>query len=513
MSEIISSFETAPKQAEGFSAVNWHTMPPRKPYRIFLGIPNRGDISSGCYNAAIAASRRHTVFSLPMQFGDIEHNFNMLFSEAWNNRFNRKLTHWGLLHTDISAEEWWLDVAIEEMDRVGADVMSVVMAIKDERGLTTTGIRYPGVWGTRRFSMREISRLPETFSIADTDEPDAVLAINTGLWVCRFPQAGWPDKFVDGGGFIAKHAIRIENGNAVPWFDSEDWLFSDWAATNGLRVFATRKIKAVHHGGFPYGNQGSWGSWESERQRPRRPLAASVKARPAPQITIETEKPVAVDSLDHTMPLGAICDNSLSYAFNRKLFGLIPAQLCRVLDLGCSGGGFVRSILEAGGFAIGIEGSDLSLKTRRAEWATIPDYLFTADVTAPFTLKNCTPEPVKFNVITGWEFFEHISDDDPSGFTDIDVVIDNILSHATPDAILICSISANEEPHHRTAKPKDWWVDRIANRSMGTWDFHLDHAPDLEDYFGEDLVRGSHEPGAISQSVVFRCVKHEAATV
>src|SRR5665213_486259 len=102
-------------------------------------------------------------------------------------------------------------------------------------------------------------------------------------------------------------------------------------------------------------------------------------------------------------------DNSVNHAFNRKLFGLLPVASVRLLDLGCSGGAAVRSILEAGGFAIGIDGSDYSQKSRRAEWATIPDYLFTADATAPFAVKNCSPESIKFNVITAWEFFEHIA--------------------------------------------------------------------------------------------------------
>jgi Methyltransferase domain len=475
---------------EGPHEVNWHTMPPKKPYKIFIGFPNRGEICSASHQTAVQVSRKHKFITVPLQFGDVEHNFNTLFAEAYNNRDQHGWTHWGLLHSDIGAEPWWADILIEEMDRIGADVMSTVMAIKDDRGLTTTGIRYPGIAGARRFTMREISRLPETFSIADTDEPDQILAINTGLWICRFPVGGWPDKFADGVGFTARHKLMFNEEHKVMCeFDSEDWRFSEWAHQVGLRVFATRKVKANHHGGMPYGNQGEWGSWATEKHRPRRPLTVQI---PDSQITIETGKPVAIDSLDHTQPLGARDDNSLSYAFNRKLFKLIPARNVRCLDLGCSGGAFVRSILEAGGFAIGLEGSDLPLCTRRAEWTVIPHYLFTADATSPFVVRNCTPEPVKFNVITGWEFFEHIKEEQ------LPAVIDNILRHATDDAIFIGSISSNVEPHHQTAKPREWWLEYLGER-LG------EYAQDLVDYFARDLVRGSYkEPGAMSFSVAFR---------
>ena len=59
----------------------------------------------------------------------------------------------------------------------------------------------------------------------------------------------------------------------------------------------------------------------------------------------------------------------------------LKAERFALLDIGCSGGGFVRDLLDDGHIAIGLEGSDYSKKSRRAEWAIIPDFLFTADVT------------------------------------------------------------------------------------------------------------------------------------
>jgi 2-polyprenyl-3-methyl-5-hydroxy-6-metoxy-1,4-benzoquinol methylase len=77
-------------------------------------------------------------------------------------------------------------------------------------------------------------------------------------------------------------------------------------------------------------------------------------------IRVVTDKPVALDSPDHLHPWGTTRDNSVNLAFNRRLSWWIPASMLRVLDLGCAGGEFVKSILDLGGISIGIEGSDYS---------------------------------------------------------------------------------------------------------------------------------------------------------
>ncbi len=407
----------------------------------------------------------------------------MLWCEALKNR--PEVTHFAMLHDDCEPQEGWLDVLLEELNRLDADIVSTVLAIKDFRGMTTTGIRYPGNWLCRRFTKREIMRMPETFSIADTDEPDQVLAIGTACWICNLPEASWPDKFP---GFQNEHKIEWEGGQPCPSFDSEDWIFSEWAASQGLKVYSTRKVRMGHQGAYVYYNDDYIGL-ETELQRPVRALSTPF---PDPQITVETEHPVAVDSLDHIHPRGTANDNCASWAFNRKLFELIPAKDVRLLDLGCSGGGVVRSILEGGGFAIGIEGSDYSLKRKRAEWSKIPDHLFTADATKPFTVKNCSPDPVKFNVFTAWEFLEHIAE------KDIPAVIQNIKDHAAPGAIFVGSICIIPESHHQTVKPKAWWKELFGS-------FGWKWMPSHEEHFGYDVVRGlGPDENNFSYSVAFQ---------
>src|SRR5262249_488147 len=117
-------------------------------------------------------------------------------------------------------------------------------------------------------------------------------------------------------------------------------------------------------------------------------MSGSTKYRGRPVLPVnspmrlETSKPVAYDSPDHLGPVGTANDNTTNPRFNRKLFAYLPDV--RLLDIGCAGGGLVKSIIDDGGFAVGIEGSDYSKQRRRAEWATIPDRLFTADAAGAF---------------------------------------------------------------------------------------------------------------------------------
>lgn len=185
-----------------------------------------------------------------------------------------------------------------------------------------------------------------------------------------------------------------------------------------------------------------------------------------PRLTLRTDKPVAIDSPDHLYPFGTAQDNSTDLVFNEDLFRLIPAPDVRLLDIGCSGGGFVKSVLDAGGLAVGVEGSDYSKVRQRAEWATIPGSLFTADATHPFQI-DCDGEPLTFNVITSWEVLEHIAE------PDLDAFFDNIKRHLDPQGMVIVSVCPLPCLHngerdgdgvalHLTVQPEDWWRQRLA---------------------------------------------------
>ena len=204
-------------------------------------------------------------------------------------------------------------------------------------------------------------------------------------------------------------------------------------------------------------------------------------------VLIEAEKPIAYDSPDHIQPHGTARDNTTRKCFNEKLFRVCPPHEVRLLDLGCSGGGLVRSIIDGGGFAVGVEGSDYSLKHKRTEWAVIPQYLFTADATCPFQLFELDEKGVQtkatFNVITAWEFFEHITEDGVGPG-----VAENILRHLAPHGVIMASIATfpdvvNGVALHQTLHMKPWWINKFA--SLG-----LEHQTSIEQYFGFDMLNG-----------------------
>jgi cyclopropane fatty-acyl-phospholipid synthase-like methyltransferase len=162
-------------------------------------------------------------------------------------------------------------------------------------------------------------------------------------------------------------------------------------------------------------------------------------------------------------------------------------EMMSVLDLGCSGGGQVRSFIEQGYLAVGIEGSDLSARQLRAEWLTIPDYLFTADITKPFRLQTAKGrEGMRFGVVTAWEVIEHIAE------ADLPQVLANVDAHLMPGGLVIMSVSPKSDiingvELHQTVKPRAWWE---AFLTASGWTNH----PKLVSYFDGDFVRA--EPNA-----------------
>jgi 2-polyprenyl-3-methyl-5-hydroxy-6-metoxy-1,4-benzoquinol methylase len=201
--------------------------------------------------------------------------------------------------------------------------------------------------------------------------------------------------------------------------------------------------------------------------------------------SIYTDHPVAVNSPDHLVPWGTARDNSRSDRFNARLFVLLHPERRSLLDLGCSGGGSVRSLIELGVFAVGIEGSDYSLQNLRAEWSTIPEFLFTADITKPFTVSTHAQDPFLFGVVTLWEVAEHLREEC------IPQMLANVDRHLAPGGLVIMSISPNSDviegvELHQTIKPKAWWIQRF--EELG-WTNH----DAIVNYFGSHFVRGGED--------------------
>lgn len=195
-------------------------------------------------------------------------NFNDLWCRALNTRKDDSdhWSHWALCHDDIVPAPLWVDTIIDEMEASGADICSAVVPIKDDRGLTSTGVRNVKTGANRRLTMTEVFELPETFGIKDIDHgPDEILIVNSGLMVVRFTER-WiePPAFP---GFVQLDSIiGYSDGTFAAATLSEDWCFSEWASRMGLNVIATRKTPLGHwdDAGKEYRNDSVWGRWTTD---------------------------------------------------------------------------------------------------------------------------------------------------------------------------------------------------------------------------------------------------------
>ena len=202
-------------------------------------------------------------------------------------------------------------------------------------------------------------------------------------------------------------------------------------------------------------------------------------------IKLKSKLSIAYDSPDHINPLGTKQDNSRNFYFNRKAYILYKdtyenSQL-KVLDLGCSGGGFVRDCINDGCFAMGLDGSDYSKKMKRAEWGIIPEFLRTSDITKDFSILH-KGDLLKFDLITAWEVLEHLKQ------KDIKELIKNVKKHLSSKGIFVGSVSnmsskCNGVELHQTQKDKEWWISKFEKEG-------LVFREDLIDFFNGKYIRG-----------------------
>lgn len=184
---------------------------------------------------------------------------------------------------------------------------------------------------------------------------------------------------------------------------------------------------------------------------------AMTRRKTKQAFSVQTEYPVASESPDHLIPQGTAHDNNSNCAFVLRIADLIerarPGCPHGILDLGCSGGRLVNDFLRIGWGAVGLEGSDYSLKHQRAFWPKLAGRnLFTCDITRPFTISPAEP----FDVITAWDVIEHIHADDLGG------LFDNVRRHLRRGGYFIASTASNSNIEngvdlHQTRWTNEQW--------------------------------------------------------
>jgi len=193
-------------------------------------------------------------------------SFNDLWAKALNARNEHGIDRFVMLHSDIQPlASSWIDDLLDELNRTDADVLSAVIAIKDHNGLTSTAID-THLFRPRRLTFTEIAELPETFGGHDLacihEEGEGCnvdLLINTGLMAIRFDHP-----WVEQACFSFTDRIVKRDGKYIAEIEPEDWKFSRWCHSQGLKVLATKKIKASHFGIVPFGNDRVWGTMKTD---------------------------------------------------------------------------------------------------------------------------------------------------------------------------------------------------------------------------------------------------------
>lgn len=223
-------------------------------YQSFIGQVLQG------YDQGVAPGSPNSYVKFPMGGPFHVKNFNDAWCEAMNGR-GLGWTHLAMIHHDVTPYGFWLDQMVELMRKHNADVLAVVLPIKDIDGYTSTALRDRKTGAVRRITMHELWGLPVgTFS--KLNFPGRDLLISSGLWIADFTKP-WVEKVW----FDCRSKImKRPDGMFVTQTVSEDWFFSHLLNELDLRVFATREVCCDHWGQIAFTNSQAWGTKKSDEQ-------------------------------------------------------------------------------------------------------------------------------------------------------------------------------------------------------------------------------------------------------
>jgi len=232
--------------------------------QVCLAFPG-ADLKIGAARGLMFASLgAHTCILLDSGFG--WDDMNRLWAAGLTAGAMGEAEIFAMLHSDVVPAAGWVDRLIDQLDDRKDDLVSVPIALKDDRGLTSSGV---GDWSNpwapfRRFTMRELSAMPATFSIADTPHPDKFLLHNTGCWAADLRSPKFYQTDAEGyciADFNFPLRIRRNGDRFQHLRESEDWHFSRKLAELSVKTSITRVVRAEHIGPRAYGNQGDWGTY------------------------------------------------------------------------------------------------------------------------------------------------------------------------------------------------------------------------------------------------------------
>jgi hypothetical protein len=174
-----------------------------------------------------------------------------VFNEALGRAVCRKHDVLVMMHADVAGEPGWLTKMLTVLDMTGADVLSAVVSLKDDRRLTSTGI-HTAEQQFRNLSLDECwGQCQQTFGIDDPylqQQGATALLINTGLLCMRLDRP-W-----------LKHWHGFQIRSRIVWGDTqthidtvgEDWDMSEQLAALGCKIMATTCVQTHHWGAQVY---------------------------------------------------------------------------------------------------------------------------------------------------------------------------------------------------------------------------------------------------------------------
>lgn len=221
---------------------------------VCVGVPSYNELMPvWALPPLMQLARKHTMHFMPVSSSLLAFSHNLLISSA---RQIEKCDYLINMHNDIVMDPDGLLDLVELCQLLKADVVSAVVPIKDDRGLTSTGTcGAADEWEqVKRFTMTEIMAMPETFGQEVCKEGD-ILMINTGVMIIDM-KAPWVKDIC----FTIKDRIIEVEGRPHPIVLPEDWGLSRDLYKWGAKVYATRKLKLTHLGRMAYPNSQAWGT-------------------------------------------------------------------------------------------------------------------------------------------------------------------------------------------------------------------------------------------------------------
>ena len=237
---------------------------------VLLGCPHDGTISWGTGQSVWRGSKEHGLLVSGMASPSLlSMGFNSLWADALTRSEAGEITHFAMLHSDIGAGEFWIDTLMRIMEERKCDFVSVINAIKDSRGVTSSGLAIPGKsWNPwRRFTMKQLYLMPPTFDAEDIGHPDFVLLHNTGCWLADLRNPLFHERDEEDNlklFFRITDRVQKRNGRYKVNVEPEDWFFSRRLHELGAKTCMTREVVTTHLGRQEWTNQEDWGTYTED---------------------------------------------------------------------------------------------------------------------------------------------------------------------------------------------------------------------------------------------------------